>query len=88
MSHFTTETYRAKREVINFSKTLAPDDNRTEQRFVSDMIYGLLRSGSVTLKDIGAALNEDIRIINTIDRLSQHLSKPLSKQIAMNYTNG
>lgn len=86
MSHFTTETYRAKREVINFSKTLAPDDNRTEQRFVSDMIYGLLRSGSVTLKDIGAALNEDIRIINTIDRLSQHLSKPLSKQIAMNYT--
>jgi hypothetical protein len=45
----------------------------------------MLKSGSVVLKDIGAALNEPIHIKNTIDRLSRNLKRELSVDIQKNY---
>lgn len=87
MSYSTTEVYATKRQTIKFSMSLVPSKKQVERRFVSDMIYGLLRGASVTLKDIGTALHEDIRIVNTIDRLSRNLQKPLSPEIDLNYRN-
>lgn len=86
MFNSTTDVYAAKRKTVNFSKSLVPRENRVESKFVAQTIYGILKSGSVVLKDIGTALNEPIRIKNTIDRLSQNLQRQLSPDIEKNYT--
>lgn len=85
MYYSTTDVYTTKRKVVNFSKSLVPRKNRVERKFVTQAIYGMLKSGSVVLKDIGAALNEPIHIKNTIDRLSQNLKRELSVDIRKNY---
>src|SRR5699024_2082175 len=76
-----------KREIIKFSKELVITNNKVESKFITQSIYGILRSGSVVLKKIGGALNEPIQIKNTIDRLSQHLQQPLSSDVQQNYTS-
>ena len=86
MFNSTTDVYTTKREVIHFSKSLVPKENRVESKFVTQTIYGLLKSGSTILKDIATALNEPIHIKNTIDRLSQNLRRQLSPDIQQNYT--
>ena len=62
MFHSTTDVYTTKRETVNFSKSLVPQGNKTERKFVTQAIYGILKSGSVVLKDIGVALNGSIHI--------------------------
>ena len=69
MYNSTTDVYKTKREIVNFSKGLVPKRNVVESKFVSDSIYGILKSESIILKDIATALNEHIQIKNTIDRL-------------------
>lgn len=86
MFNSTTDVYVAKRKTVNFSKNLVPKENRVETKFVTQSIYGILKSGSVILKHIGTALNEPINIKNTIDRLSQNLQRPLSAGTQKNYT--
>jgi hypothetical protein len=78
--------YTTKRETVNFSKSLVPQKNRVESKFVTHAIYGILKSGSIVLKDIATALSEPIQIKNTIDRLSQNLQRQLSPDIQKNYT--
>lgn len=85
MYYSTTDVYITKRKTVNFSKNLVPNKNKVETKFVAQTIYGMLKSSSVVLKDIGAALNEPIRIKNTIDRLSQNLKRELSIDIQKNY---
>lgn len=86
MFNSTTDVYATKREAIHFSKSLVSVNHRVESKFVTQTIYGMLRSGSTILKNIATALNEPIRIKNTIDRLSQNLKRPLSPEIQANYT--
>ena len=86
MYNSTTDVYKTKREIVNFSKGLVPKRNVVESKFVSDSIYGILKSESIILKDIATALNEHIQIKNTIDRLSQNLQRQLSPNIQKNYT--
>lgn len=85
MFYSTTDIYTTKRETVNFSKSLVPRKNKIERKFVTQTIYGILKSGSVVLKDIGMALNESIHIKNTIDRLSRNLKRALSTDIQKNY---
>ncbi|NCU25522.1 transposase [Candidatus Nomurabacteria bacterium] len=85
MDYSTTEVYTAKRETINFAKSLVSANKRVESKFVAQTIYGMLRSKSVILKNIATALNEPIRIKNTIDRLSQNLQSSLSPETHANY---
>lgn len=85
MYNSTTDVYRTKRETINFAKKLVVKEKRVEAKFVTQAIYGILRSGSIILKNIGTALNEPIQIENTIDRLSQNLQRNLSPEIQKKY---
>lgn len=85
MFNSTTDVFATKREIVNFGKSLVPSKNKVESKFVTQSIYGILRSGSVILKKIATALDEPIQIKNTIDRLSQHLYRPLSEDIQSNY---
>lgn len=87
MFNSTTDVYATKRETVHFAKSLVPAKNKVEAKFVTQSIYGILRSGSIILKKIATALDESIQVKNTIDRLSQNLNRPLSKNIQRNYTN-
>ena len=85
MSHYTTETYQMKREILGYSKKISRHCSRDVQKFSADMIYGLLSSGSCLLSDIADRLQEPIRKKNTIDRLSRHLADGISPDAERNY---
>lgn len=57
-------------------------------KFVGEMIYGILASGSCLLSEIGRNLNEEISLKKTIDRLSRNLNalnEQEKEQIKANY---
>lgn len=73
MNYFTTNLYETKREIMSFSDKLACGLTKPENKFVMDMMFGLSRNQSVLLSDIARALDEDINLRYTIERLSDHL---------------
>ena len=88
MNNFTTDTYEMKREIVNFSKKISKDVNKSTSKFIMDMEYGIAKSGSVLLSKISRALNEKIELGYTIDRLSNNLTtltKEESNKIKKNY---
>jgi hypothetical protein len=85
MYDFTTETYTAKREILTYAEKLSEGLSRPNQKFVSDMVYGMIASGSVLLSDISDVLKEGISKSNTVDRLSKHLKKGLPRGMRNNY---
>lgn len=70
MTYSATNTYKMKREILNFAKNISSRDYRSRQKFTADIIYGILASGSCLLTDIAQHLDEDARKVNTADRLS------------------
>lgn len=75
MINFNTFTHNLKRGFLNFSEKVTKKLSRPEFKFTSQMIYGILKSQSCHLSKIGRALNEDIKLKKTIDRLSRNLSE-------------
>lgn len=49
--------------------------NRPEQKFIRQMLFGILKSGAVQLNAIGRALQEKIALKKTTQRLRAHLNK-------------
>ena len=58
-----------------FIQKYAKGFKRPEQKFVRQMVFGILKSGEVQLNAIGRALQEKIPLKKTTKRLSSHLSK-------------
>ena len=75
MAYFTSNTYQMKREILTFSNKCSRRLPKPERKFISDMNYGMLASGSCLLTDIVDQIHETSRKINIVDRLSQHLAK-------------
>ena len=74
MNNFTTNTYELKREICNFSEKIAKNINKPTKKFVMDMQYGFAKSGSCLVSNIARALDEDIKLNYTIDRLCDNLA--------------
>ena len=74
MTHYTTLASNIKRKLIKFSETICQGLSRPDFKFVTQMLYGLLASGSCQLSEISRSLNEDIALKKTIERLSRHLA--------------
>ena len=74
MTHYTTMSSNLKRGILTFSKRISEGLSRPEYKFVSQMIYGLLCSQSCHLSKISRALNENILLKKTIERLSRNLA--------------
>ena len=72
MAYSTTNTYKMKREILNFTRKISKGLHRPEQKFYADMNYGMLASDSCLLTEIAQQLREDTKKINTVDRLSKH----------------
>lgn len=79
MVNFTSNTYQMKREILSFSNKISKKLPKPERKFVADMNYGILASGSCLLTDIVDQLHEPSKKINVVDRLSRHLAKGTPK---------
>ncbi len=49
MANFTSNTYQMKREIFSFSNKISRNLSKTERKFMADMNYGILASGSCLL---------------------------------------
>lgn len=90
MNNFTTNTYEMKREILNFSKKMSNGLDKPTIKFISDMIYGIEKSNSILFSEIARALQEDIKLKNTIERLCDNcnnLSDSNLNIIKNNYLN-
>ena len=85
MNYFTTDLYETKREIVIFSDKLASGLSKPECKFVMDMMFGLSRGQSVLLSDVSRALNENIKLRYTIERLSSHLNNMNDHEIELSY---
>ena len=75
MVDFTSNTYQMKREILSFSNKISRNLPKPERKFIADMNYGILASGSCLLTDIVDRLHESSRKINSVERLTRHLDK-------------
>lgn len=85
MVNFTSNTYQLKREILSFSNKISRKLPKPEKKFIADMNYGMLASGSCLLTDIVDQLHEPSRKINIVDRLSRHLAKGTPKDALKAY---
>ncbi len=74
-----------KREILSFSNKISKKLSKPERKFMADMNYGMLASGSCLLTDIVDQLHEPSRKINVVDRLSRHLAKGTPKDALKAY---
>lgn len=74
MNNFTMNCYEMKRDILNFSKKLSEGVNKSTSKFIMDMQYGLAKSGSCLISEISRALDENIKLNYTIERLCDNLS--------------
>ncbi len=68
-------SHKLRAQITRFSGKLSEGLKKPNQRFVDEMIYGLTASQSVMLSEISRALNEDIPLIKTENRLCRNLGK-------------
>ncbi len=75
MANFTSNTYQMKREILTFSNKISKHLSKPEKKFTADMIYGMLASESCLLTDIVDTLHENVKKMNSVERLTRHLNK-------------
>ena len=85
MTHFTSNTYQMKREILNFSNKISRHLPRPGRKFTADMTYGILASGSCLLTDIVDQLHEDAKKVNSVERLTRHLNKGVPPKALSSY---
>ena len=85
MVNFTSNTYQMKREILSFSNKISRNLPKPKRKFIADMNYGILSSGSCILTGIVDQLQEPFRKINIVDRLSRHLAKGTPKEALKAY---
>ena len=85
MVNFTSNTYTLKREILNFTNKISKKLSKPDRKFSADMIYGMLASGSCLLTDVVDQLHEDSKKVNSVERLTRHLNKGISKDAQKSY---
>ena len=74
MNNCTMNSYEMKRDILNFSKKISERANKSTSKFIMDMQFGLAKSGSCLISEISRALDENIKLNYTIERLCDNLS--------------
>ena len=74
MNNCTMNSYEMKRDILNFSKKISERVNKSTLKFIMDMQFGLAKSGSCLISEISRALDENIKLNYTIERLCDNLS--------------
>lgn len=58
MAYSTSNTYTLKRKILSFSNKISKHLSKPEKKFVADISYGMLASGSCLLTDVADQLHE------------------------------
>ncbi|MCI5602321.1 MAG: transposase [Clostridiales bacterium] len=85
MVNFTSNTYKLKRKILNFTNKISKRLSKPERKFTADKTYGMLSAGSCLLTDVADKLHEDSKKINIVDRLSGHLDKGTPTEAISSY---
>ena len=85
MAYSTSNTYSLKRKILTFTNKISKHLSKPEKKFVADITYGMLASGSCLLTDVVDQLHEPSKKINIVDRLSGHLDKGTLAPAAASY---
>ena len=73
MVNYSTLGHNLKRGIFNFCNKLSNGMKKPTQKFITDMIYGIIASKSSYLTKIARKLNEKIALDKTVERLSRNL---------------
>jgi hypothetical protein len=65
---------RFKELMLNFSKKVSNGLSKPTEKFIADMLFGIVAAGSSKLTEIGRALKENIALKKTVERLGRQLS--------------
>ena len=77
---------KLQEKIKRFSQKVTRGFNKPDRKWVSEVIYGILKSKDVKLTNIGRALKEDTRLKHTEKRLSRNLiKKDISYEIMDSY---
>jgi len=86
MNNYNTLGHNLKRGIVNFCGKLSKGFGRPTQKFIADMVYGLIAGKSCFLTEIARNLNEDIALDKTVERLSRNLMNfDGEKELSENY---
>ncbi len=90
MNNYTMDLYEMKREIVNFSKKISVGLNKSTEKFIMDMQYGISRGNTSLISGIARNLDENIKLSYTIERLCDNLTNLTDKETAIissNYIN-
>jgi len=73
MINYSILGHNLKRKIFNFCSGLSGEFSKSVQKFITEMVYGLLSGKSCYLSDIARKLNEAIALDKTVERLSRNL---------------
>jgi len=73
MTNYSTLGHNLKRGVLSFCGKISGGFYRPAQKFIAEMVYGLLAGRSCFLTDIARKLNEEIALDKSVERLSRNL---------------
>jgi hypothetical protein len=90
MKNKNKEIYNAasnlRTSVKTFAKHISEGLSKPKQKFVTDMLYGMMIAQDVKLTNVGVALKEDIDLKCTEERLRRNVNEfAYAEQIADNY---
>ena len=74
MHDSTMPAHDLKQHILAFSDTLSRGLSRPTRKFVRDMLFGILASGSVQLASIARALKESVDLKKSCERLARNLT--------------
>lgn len=66
--------HKIKRQITRFASRLTQGWGKVVSRFVREMIYGIQACRDIKVSNVARALNEDIRLIKTENRLCRNLA--------------
>ena len=83
MINYNRLGYEIKRDLSKFSSKISKSLKLPQQKFIHQMLYGILTGNKVHLSEIARSLKEDIKLKKTIERLSRNLNSFYEKQPLM-----
>ena len=85
MINYSRLGYEIKRDFTNFSHKISKGLKRPQEKFVHQMVYGILAGNKLHLSEIARSLKESITLKKTIDRLSRNRNTFDSKDSLMQH---
>jgi hypothetical protein len=84
MINYSTIGSNLKRGLLRFTEEISDGFSKPIQKFIADMVYGMVASNNCKLTEIGRALKEDIALKKTVERLGRNLAQFSEQEALMN----